>query len=98
MTTRDVAAEAHAAAAAFIEKLAELEELETETGEQQEWPATASPYCGCDTCDLREGLFAAWPVFLSGVVEVLVAEGHGAAAELVHERLAVPGYGSAAAA
>lgn len=89
---RDVPFEAHRAAEARLELLGRLEERECEgeTVDPEEWPPTAGPYCGCSTCDLREGLFAAWPVFLAGVVETLVAAGHGGAAELVHEALAVP--------
>lgn len=48
------AAEAH---------LAELEGCLWEEGEggNPQWPAMAGPYCGCETCMIRETLFAAWP-------------------------------------
>lgn len=97
MTTRDVAHDAYKAAEAFLETLGELEEIEAETGEQQDWPPTAGAYCGCGVCDLREGLFAAWPVLLSGVTDLLRDHGHRAAANLVETELTVKGYGTIAA-
>lgn len=88
---RDLAYEAFTAAEKHLEELDRLEELETDTGEEQEWPDTAGPYCACDTCTLREALFAAWPVFLDGVAEVLRDGGHEDARDLVLKRLtAVP--------
>jgi hypothetical protein len=30
-------------------------------GESPECPNLAGPYCGCDTCVVREVLWAAWP-------------------------------------
>lgn len=96
--TPDVAYAAFTAAETFLNTLGELEER-AEEGEEiadGEWPPTAGPYCGCGTCDLREGLFAAWPVFLSGVTDLLRAHGLVDAAELVADELMVEGYGRAA--
>lgn len=45
-------------------------------------PACA-PFCGCTTCDVREVLYAAWPVFTADVVSRLRAAGHHAAADLI---------------
>lgn len=87
---RDLAYEAFTAAQAFVEELDRLEEIETETGVEQEWPDTAGPYCGCGVCELREALFAGWPVFLAGVSEELRAAGHDAAADLLAERFPPP--------
>jgi len=32
-----------------------------DSGEQVEWPESLAPYCGCETCRVREILYAAWP-------------------------------------
>lgn len=94
----DLAFAAHTAAAERIDLLARLEELESEgeTVDPAEWPETAGPYCGCTTCDLREGLFAAWPVILDGITIRLRGAGHEQAAGLIERELTVPGYGRAA--
>lgn len=45
-------------------------------------PACA-PFDGCQTCEIREILYAAWPVFTADVVARLRAAGHTDAADLV---------------
>lgn len=37
-------------------------------------PASA-PFCGCDTCQVREILFVAWPILLQAAKEELAADG-----------------------
>lgn len=59
------AAEAHLAACQEV--FWELEEGEM-TGEESSSPASA-PFCNCDTCIVREVLFAAWPIMERSVLE-----------------------------
>lgn len=41
-----------------------------ESGEEPDGPYPAvGPYCGCDTCVVREVLDAAWPVLLAAARE-----------------------------
>lgn len=66
MSERDYGLEAHNAAAAHLQEcwdylsyvngLVETDNVES-VGED---PASA-PFCGCDTCQIREILWAAWP-------------------------------------
>jgi len=39
-----------------------------EDGQEVESPASA-PFCGCDTCQVRETLYAAWPILERWAVE-----------------------------
>ena len=64
--TRDFGAEAQKAAEAHLAACQEAmfameEDVETEV----ESPASA-PFCGCDTCVVREVLYAAWTSWTSG--------------------------------
>lgn len=45
-------------------------------------PACA-PFCGCSTCEVREVLYAAWPVFTDDVVNRLRTAGFAEAADLI---------------
>lgn len=72
------AAEAHLgacwAAEYALEEGADIAEVDT--------PASA-PFCGCTTCEVREVLHAAWPVFTADVVNTLRAAGFTDAADLI---------------
>jgi hypothetical protein len=57
---RDFGADAQAAAEAHLARCSEALWAESE-GEPAESPACA-PFCGCDTCVVREVLWAAWQV------------------------------------
>jgi hypothetical protein len=37
---------------------------ESESDNPDDWPESpaSAPFCGCDTCVVREVLFAAWPI------------------------------------
>lgn len=58
-TQRDFGFEAQAAAEAHLCACHEALSAD-EDGEDIESPASA-PFCGCETCEVREVLFAAWP-------------------------------------
>lgn len=75
------AAEAHLDACE--EALWAEEELE-DGAELPDSPACA-PFCGCQTCVVREVLFAAWPVFTAATAALLRAAGHPAAADLLED-------------
>lgn len=64
----------HMAQAAAEKHLGELEEcLSVESGGgEADWPETAGPYCGCETCIIREVLWAAWPYMRMAAQEVEV--------------------------
>lgn len=51
---------AQQAAEQHLDALNEAEERATD-GEDVDWPDSAAPYCGCQTCVIREVLHAAWP-------------------------------------
>ncbi len=53
----DAGQAAHDAAEAHLNAI-----WEAETGEREDSPESA-PFCGCQTCIIREVLHAAWPVF-----------------------------------
>lgn len=61
--TRDYGIEAQAAAEAHLEACFTALFEESEDGTPQ-WPETAAPFCGCETCTVREVLHAAWPILL----------------------------------
>lgn len=52
--------EAQKAAEAHLELLDECLFRENDQ-EEPEWPDSAGPYCGCQTCIVREVLWAGWP-------------------------------------
>ena len=56
----DLGLEAHQAAEQHLTACWEALDAENE-GEVVDWPDTAGPYCGCQTCTVREVLHAAWP-------------------------------------
>lgn len=53
--------EAQKAAEAHLAGLDECLFQESENGDQPDWPESAGPYCGCQTCIVREILWAGWP-------------------------------------
>lgn len=62
---RDFGLEAHQAAEAHLEQCwAALADEEGPGDEEIPWPETAGPFCGCETCVIREALHAAWPIFV----------------------------------
>lgn len=69
--TRDFGAAAQKAAEAHLAACQEaLFEMEEDSGELVESPASA-PFCGCDTCMVREVLYAAWTVLDEWVEDAL---------------------------
>jgi hypothetical protein len=46
----------------------------SEVGRVVDTPACA-PFCGCDTCSVREALYAAWPYAMGEAVDELVNAG-----------------------
>ena len=78
--TRDYGAEAQAAAEthlhacedALAAEEAYLDGVSTvipgsRSGGGPRWPETANHYCGCETCQVREILYAAWPILVEAV-------------------------------
>jgi hypothetical protein len=59
-TERDYGFEAHAAAEEHLYACHEALRAEEDDVEGVDSPASA-PFCGCETCEVREILFAAWP-------------------------------------
>jgi hypothetical protein len=59
---RDYEYEAHKAAEAHLAALGEALDLEEEGEPNVVWPDSAGPYDGCQTCEIRETLYAAWPI------------------------------------
>lgn len=84
----DAGAAAHAAAQAHLDACHAAEEAYDQaladgtdtTG--IDTPASA-PFDGCETCEVREILYAAWPVLTADVVTRLRAAGHTDAADLI---------------
>ena len=66
---RDFGYEAQRAAEAHLDACMEALD-EQEHGEDVESPASA-PFDGCDTCCVREVLFAAWPILLEAAKQEL---------------------------
>jgi hypothetical protein len=65
---KDWAAEAQRAAETRLALCAEWRDhYENDGDEPTEPDPSCAPYCGCDTCVVREILDAAWPIFLEGV-------------------------------
>lgn len=66
LSTRDYGYEAQQAAEKHLAAIQAAEEAAEELGDDLvNWPDTAGPWCGgCDTCMVRETLFAAWPILL----------------------------------
>ena len=68
MTSRDHGFEAQQAAECRLEACrAALEAHDSGDAEEMRrypWPDNlTAPFCGCTTCEVRETLFAAWPIF-----------------------------------
>lgn len=57
---------AHETARKHLEACAEAMDAEEEMRHDIQSPACA-PYCGCTDCDMRETLFAAWPVIEAAI-------------------------------
>lgn len=74
---RDFALEAHQAALQHLAACQAAEEIEQAGGTPEDWPDTAGPYCGCDTCCVRETLFAAWPLLLEAARQEVATGGTG---------------------
>lgn len=77
-----VAAEAHLDACEASEEAYEEALMDGVDLDHIDTPASA-PYCACQTCMVREVLYAAWPVLVNGLAELLRGAGHVAAAEMV---------------
>lgn len=45
-----------------------------EEGDEAEWPDLAAPFCGCQTCEVREVLHVAWPYLRRAAHEELDAQ------------------------
>ena len=70
---RDRAYDAHQAATEHIARLEKFEDEQEESGDySQDGPASAGPYCSCDTCEIRETLAAAWPHALAHAADLVV--------------------------
>lgn len=67
--SRDFGAEAQAAAEAHLAACQEAF-WAMEEGDEIESPASA-PFCGCDTCVVREVLWAAWTIMDAWVEDAL---------------------------
>jgi hypothetical protein len=65
---RDYGFEAQAAAEAHLVACHEALHAEEEVEEYVDSPASA-PFCGCETCEVREVLFAAWPFLKLAALE-----------------------------
>lgn len=79
----DVGAEAQRAAEERLVAITEAEEALDENPEAEvDYPACA-PFCGCETCVVREVLDAAWPVIIGGMAAFLARNNHGAAGRLL---------------
>lgn len=79
MTARDYGYEAQQAAEKHLDAIYAAQEATDEADENgiepPEWPPTAGPWCGgCDTCMVRETLFAAWPILLEAARAEIAAE------------------------
>lgn len=60
--TRDRGRDAQEAAEAHLSALAPYSEwADEEDADPDAMPETAGPWCGCDTCQVREAVAAAWP-------------------------------------
>ncbi len=65
-------ADAHAAAADHLSALAPFSEwADEDDADPDAMPETAGPWCGCDTCQVREALAAAWPHALAHAADLL---------------------------
>lgn len=63
--------DAHAAA------VARLRECEYDLGERLEGSGEVGAYCGCEDCQVREVLEAAWPHLRALAIQMELAEGGG---------------------
>lgn len=70
--SRDYGLEAQEAAEAHLEELHMALDAENE-GAIVDWPDMAGPFCGCTICEVRETLFAAWPLLLEAAREEAAA-------------------------
>ena len=64
--SRDWGLEAHAAAEAHLDLVQQwmdyYDDGETPGGRPAQDDPAAGPFCGCETCIIREVLYAAWPI------------------------------------
>lgn len=66
---RDYGLEAHQEAEKHLSACWEAYFDEEQDGlSDVEWPETAGPFCGCDTCIVREVLHAAYPILREGIL------------------------------
>lgn len=70
---RDWRYDAHYAAVAHLEACMAAEDA-LDVGQPLDSPAVG-PFCGCDTCSIRETLAAAWPYAMGEAVDELVNAG-----------------------
>lgn len=64
---RDIGLEAHSAAEKHLDECFAWQSYNDGLGENGNGPApeedpASEPFCGCQTCMIRETLYAAWPV------------------------------------
>lgn len=71
--TRSREADAHEAAAKQLDALAPYSDWADEEADPEKMPATAGPWCGCETCEIRETLAVAWPHALAQAADLLEA-------------------------
>ena len=83
-TGKDVGLLAQDAAEAHLKAIWEAEEAADETGDYSSMESPAvGPWDGCETCVVREVLYAAWPFFESDAIARLRAAGFDGAADLL---------------
>lgn len=58
----DVGLLAQRAAEKHLLRVQEAQFAEEDGDANVAWPETAGPYCGCNTCIIREVLWVTWPI------------------------------------
>jgi hypothetical protein len=66
--------EAQQAAEQHLDACMAAEDAMAENGQVVDTPACA-PFCGCETCSIRETLYAAWPYAMGEAIELLTNAG-----------------------
>lgn len=62
----DLGLQAQHAAETHLNECWEALDAENEGAVGVQWPDMAGPFCGCQTCEVREVLHAAWPILRDG--------------------------------
>lgn len=86
--------DAHRASEAHLDALMDALNIEEEGG-TPDWPESLGPFCGCQTCCIREALAAAWPHMLALAADLVLEHGYAAAARVlkaVAEQNTLPGH------